>query len=160
MDVQTDETVPNVIVRADIPDTVTYADGSTEVNGVPTSVDSITGGGLALGSLSGGHNVTFVLSVKGSSVLVAGTLESTITTHADGDGTSSVTDSVSITIDNTGSAGGAATTPTGPAEVTTLALLVAALLSLLYVSYTHTGAYRSREVDSITKRRDPLDFQN
>jgi hypothetical protein len=59
-----------------------------------------------------------------------------------------------------GQVGGAGAVPTGPGDVTALALLSAALATLLYVSYTHSRSYRAREARGLGRKRDPLDFQN
>ncbi|HXV26950.1 MAG TPA: hypothetical protein VD862_02935 [Candidatus Paceibacterota bacterium] len=158
--VQAVGSVPNVIVRAVLPDTLSYVPSSTTVDGVPTSVDSVVTGGLGLGSMNARqHTIIFGVNVKNAGQLPSGTLTSVIPAEADGDGVDAAGGSAVVVIDNAGvvirDAGG---TPTGPGESTVLALLAGALLTLLYVSYAHSHAFRSREAESLAKRRDPMDF--
>jgi hypothetical protein len=40
-----------------------------------------------------------------------------------------------------------------------VALLVSAIATLLYVSYTNSSAFRRHELERIGKERDPLDFK-
>lgn len=55
--------------------------------------------------------------------------------------------------------GGIGTVKTGPGDAVVMALLVSGIVTLLYVSYTHTSMFRRREIDSITRKKDPLDFR-
>lgn len=57
----------------------------------------------------------------------------------------------------TGAAGGVST---GPGEATVLALLVSAIVSLAYVSYTHSNTGVEHEVNEISKDQGPLDFRS
>jgi hypothetical protein len=49
---------------------------------------------------------------------------------------------------------------TGPGDAVLAALLVSGIVTLLYVSYTHTSAFRRREVKTITDQHDPMDFRS
>jgi hypothetical protein len=49
---------------------------------------------------------------------------------------------------------------TGPGEATLLALIISALVSLLYVTYTHSPLALRREVEDISKDQGPLDFRS
>jgi hypothetical protein len=49
---------------------------------------------------------------------------------------------------------------TGPGEATVLALIISALVSLLYVSYTHSSLGLRREVEDISKDQGPMDFRS
>ncbi|HXV26945.1 MAG TPA: hypothetical protein VD862_02910 [Candidatus Paceibacterota bacterium] len=73
---------------------------------------------------------------------------------SDGDGSPDFADATD------GRIGGAAATATGPGEVTMVSLLLAALVALLYVSYTHTGTFRRREVHGLKEDQGPMDFRN
>jgi hypothetical protein len=55
-----------------------------------------------------------------------------------------------------GTAGGVAT---GPGEATMLALVLASLTALLYVSYTHTNLFKRREAGELGEGQEPMDFQ-
>lgn len=57
----------------------------------------------------------------------------------------------------TGSAG---QVQTGPGEATLLALIISALVSLLYVTYTHSPLGLRREAEDISKDQGPMDFRS
>jgi hypothetical protein len=57
-------------------------------------------------------------------------------------------------------AGSPGEVPTGPGEATLLALIVSALVSLLYVSYTHSPLYHRREAEKVSEDQGPLDFRS
>lgn len=151
--------VRNAVLRTVLPDTVTYIPGTTAIGGQPTSVDTIAAGGLALGSFAGEADVSFRVRVGESGQLPSGTLTSPIGLSAQGDNVRQVTDTVTLIIDNGPTVAHVSEVPTGPDDVMLLALMAAALLTLLYVSYTYTHLYRSREVGSITRRKNPLNFK-
>lgn len=152
--------VPNTIVRAALPDTVTYVPGTTTIAGQPTAVNAVTEAGLAIGPLNGSERITFNVVAKGAGQLPSGTLTSILVGRANGDGVGEVNDSVTLIIENGSTVPIASRTPTGPGDVALLSFMAAALITLLYVSYTHTHLYRSREVGSITKKRDGMNFRS
>ncbi len=66
-----------------------------------------------------------------------------------------------FTTTTTTSTGGVpGTVQTGPGDAVFAALLMSAIMTLLYVSYTHTSAYKRKEIETITKDRDPMDFRS
>lgn len=152
-------TVPNVLLKASLPDTLSYVAGTTLIDNQPTAVDAIAGDGIGLGTLSGSQQVTFVAAAKGSGQLPSGTLTSVVPLTAAGDGIGAVSATVTVIIDNAPVVTPVSQVPTGPEDVALLSMMAAAFLTLLYVSYTYTHRYRSREAGSIAKRRDPMDFK-
>jgi hypothetical protein len=61
-----------------------------------------------------------------------------------------------------GGTGGATTASgvqTGPGDATLLALIISALVSLLYVSYTHSPLARKHEAEDISRDQGPMDFR-
>lgn len=77
---------------------------------------------------------------------------------SDGDGVADWQDS--DIRNRTGRVLSASEVATGPGEATVLALIISALVSLLYVTYTHSPLALKREVEDISKERDPLDFRS
>jgi hypothetical protein len=49
---------------------------------------------------------------------------------------------------------------TGPGDVTLLALIISSLVSLLYISYTHSARGRRREAEDISRDQGPMDFRS
>jgi uncharacterized repeat protein (TIGR01451 family) len=147
----------NVSVQAGMPSTITYVQGSTSVNGAATSANSITAGGLSIGAMGAGQESVVRwrgrLSATGFPV---GQSQAVVNASAAADGQSARSGQVTILVNRTT---GAATAQTGPGEAVLAALLVSAVVTLLYVSYTHGPAYRRKEVQSLGKERDPLDFR-
>jgi hypothetical protein len=50
--------------------------------------------------------------------------------------------------------------PTGPGEATVLALIISALVSLLYITYTHSPLGIRHEAKAVSKDQPPMDFRN
>jgi hypothetical protein len=71
---------------------------------------------------------------------------------SDGDGIPDILDPAVL-----GSAGGV---QTGPGEATLLAMIISALVSLVYVSYAHSPIGKRREAEAISKDQGPLDFRS
>jgi len=57
-------------------------------------------------------------------------------------------------------AGSASTVQTGPGEATLLALIVSAVVALLYASYTHSPVYKQREAEEVSRDQEPMDFKS
>jgi uncharacterized repeat protein (TIGR01451 family) len=147
----------NVTVQAGMPATITYVSGSTSVNGAATSVESVTAGGLAIGAL--GASQESVVRWRGrlsATAFPVGQTQTAVNATATADGQAARTGQVTVLVNRTTGAG---TPQTGPGEAVLAALLVSAVVTLLYVSYTHGPAYRRREVEGLGKERDPLDFR-
>jgi uncharacterized repeat protein (TIGR01451 family) len=150
----------NVVVRAILPSGLAYLPGSTSINGVATTIDSVTTGGLALGSLVSQQQSLVAFHAKAiASSFVVGTTQVTIPVTVSAINTPSQTVVLPVTVTRT-TAGGVGTVKTGPGDAVLVALMMSAIMTLLYVSYTHTSAYKRREIDAITKGRDPLDFRS
>ncbi|MCC6405432.1 MAG: hypothetical protein IT405_03540 [Candidatus Yanofskybacteria bacterium] len=151
--------VRNAVVRAALPSGLAYVAGSTSVNGTPSSVDSITTGGLEVGALGPGQEAVmrFRASVQSAS-FPAGQSQATISVQATADGIGARTGQLTILVNRaTGQVG---TVQTGPGDAVLAALLVSAIITLLYVSYTHSASFKRREVETITSGRDPMDFRS
>jgi hypothetical protein len=56
-------------------------------------------------------------------------------------------------------AGSPGQVPTGPGETALLALVLSVIVSLLYVSYTHSPVYRRREAEKVSDDQGPMDFR-
>ena len=156
----TQTTLNNVVVRATLPAGLTYVAGSTSVVGIPTAVESITTGGLSLGVLGPQQETTVVFRARvvGSSFVV-GTTQVEIAVSASADGATQQNGVLPVVVTRA-----VATVPgtvkTGPGDAVLAALLMSAIMTLLYVSYTHTSAYKRKEIEAITRNRDPMDFRS
>ncbi len=152
--------VTGVILRDILPQEITMVAGSVRIGG-STADDSLISGGLALGTLAPAQEVVVGFSgkVTQSSALPSGTTTvlNTATVVAAGIPTLSV--QMPIVITN----GGVVVPPveTGPGDATAMALVVSALITLLYVGYTGTATYRRHEAGGLAddSRTEPLDFR-
>ncbi|MCC6934469.1 MAG: hypothetical protein IT406_02115 [Candidatus Yanofskybacteria bacterium] len=151
--------VRNAVVRAVLPAGISYVPGSTSVNGAPSSVDSIAAGGLEVGALGPGQTATvrFRGSVNGASFPV-GQSQVSVNVQATAEGVGAQTGQVAVVVNRAG--GQVGTVQTGPGDAVLAALLVSAIITLLYVSYTRSATFKRREVESITGSRDPMDFRS
>ncbi len=143
-----------------LPPGITYIAGSTTIAGIPTSVDTIAAGGLSLGMLGPSQSTTITLRVNVSAAqFVVGTtqLQSVAKMQTVGDGEANDSLVFSVTKPAPGTTG---VVQTGPGDALLAAFLISSILTLLYVSYTHTSTYKRHEVDAITSDRDPLDFRS
>lgn len=156
----TQATLNNVMVRATLPAGLTYVAGSTSVAGTPTAVESITAGGLSLGALGPQQETTVVFRARvvGSSFVVGTTqVEIAVSTGADN---ATQQNGILPVIVTRAVAGVPGTVKTGPGDAVLAALLMSAIMTLLYVSYTHSSAYKRKEIEAITRDRDPMDFRS
>jgi hypothetical protein len=80
-------------------------------------------------------------------------------TDSDNDGIPDASDPARLT-PGSGQVGNPGSVSTGPGEATILALIVSAIISLLYVSYSHSPLYRRREIQKISEDQDSLDFRS
>lgn len=148
------------MVMVMLPPGITYIVGSTTIAGIPTSVDTITAGGLSLGMLGPSQSTTITLRVNVSATqFVVGTtqLQAVVKMQTVGDGEANDSLVFSVTKPAPGTTGAV---QTGPGDALLAAFLISSILTLLYVSYTHTSTYKRHEVDAITSDRDPLDFRS
>ena len=152
--------VENIVVRSVLPVGLTYVPGSTTIAGTPTAVDAVTSAGIALGALVQQSEVTIVFRVNVvAASFVVGTTQTKIDIIANATDTAQQTASLSVVVTRTAAAIPGAV-QTGPGDAVWVALLISAIMTLLYVSYTHTVGYRRREIDAITHDRDPMDFRS
>lgn len=150
----------NIIVRAELPSGLEYLPGSTSIGGVPTTVDAITTGGIPMGAIGPQQEIAVVFraTVLGAQFAV-GSTQVQIGIIATADGISPNTGALAVIVGRP-AAGQVGGVQTGPGDAVVAALLVSAIMTLLYVSYTHTAAFKRREVESITRDRDPMDFRS
>ncbi|MCC6405431.1 MAG: DUF11 domain-containing protein, partial [Candidatus Yanofskybacteria bacterium] len=152
----------NVLLRDIVPQGMTALAGSVRVNGSPAP-DSLTSGGLSLGTLAVGQEITVLLSarVAVASQLPAGTTTVLNTAQASADSIGTLTAQLPVII--TTPTTPVTQVPTGPGESTLLALIVSAIITLLYVGYTSTDAYRRHEAGALAKGahddKDLFDFR-
>lgn len=150
----------NVVTRASLPPGLVYVSNSTAVNGVPAGVDSVATSGLALGTLGPQQEavVTFRVNVV-TAQFVVGTTQVTISAVADATDSPERSGSLAVVVMRAAS-GRTGTVNTGPGDAVVVALLISSIMTLLYVTYTHTAAFKKREVDTIIHGRDPMDFRS
>jgi uncharacterized repeat protein (TIGR01451 family) len=153
--------IDNVGVNAALPAGLTYVSGSTSINNAPTALDSVTTSGLALGAMGPGQEATvrFRVRVDGAS-FPAGQSQAIVLVQANADGSEAQSASVVIVVNRSVAAGQPGAVNTGPGETTLVALLLSAIMTLLYVSYTHSPAFRRREADRVAGDQGPLDFRS
>ncbi len=151
----------NVLLTVSLSDGLTYVNGSTSIGNAPVTVDSVAGGGLALGALGPGQDavVRFRVRVNGA-VFPAGQSQAILRVQVTTDGVMSSSGSVAVVVNRPIAAGQPGTVNTGPGETTLVALLLSAIMSLLYVSYTHSPAFRRREANKVSADQGPLDFRS
>jgi uncharacterized repeat protein (TIGR01451 family) len=149
----------NLTVRAVLPDGLAYVPGTAAMNGTNVGSDTLAVTGYPIGGIGPGQRtvITFRIVPEASS-FSAGTTSTALVGQVYGGG---VAGSDILDVDVTrATAGIGSQVKTGPGEALLTAFLISAIMTLLYVSYTHTSTYRRREVDVISKQRDPLDFRS
>lgn len=150
----------NAVVRASLPAGLTYVAGSTSISGAPTAVETVTTSGLSLGTLGAQPQSTVVFRARVvASSFVVGTTQVVITVNASADNATGQSTILPVVVTRAAAAVPGAV-QTGPADAVLAALLVSAIMTLLYVSYTHTSAYKRKEIEAITQTRDPMDFRS
>jgi uncharacterized repeat protein (TIGR01451 family) len=141
--------INDVVLRDIMPQGVSFIAGSVRIGGV-TASDAFISSGIPLGTLAPNQEVVIVFSgrVASSVDIPVGTTTVINTSQATGSGIGTITAQLPIIITN-----GAIIppVPTGPGESTVLALIISAIITLLYVGYTSTATYRRHEVGEIVK---------
>jgi uncharacterized repeat protein (TIGR01451 family) len=153
-------TARDVMVRDSLPAGLYYVNGTTTIDGAPAP-DGIVYSGISLGDMPKGTSklVRFRVNVVGPDFFKAGTTLLTNTGFAKGSDVSEINDVAFVTITKT------IIPPivTGPGQTTVLALIISAIVTLLYVGYTGTDAFRRRElandIDVARKEKDAFDFK-
>ncbi len=154
-------TLTNVLLRDILPSEITLVPGSVRI-GTTTASDTLVTTGASLGTLVPGQEVlvTFSGVVAAAGALPAGATTVLNTATLMGTGIGTITAQLPVVITN----GGVAVPPvnTGPAETTMLALIISAVVTLLYVGYTSTDTYRRHEASILAQesRNEPSDFNS
>jgi hypothetical protein len=156
----TEAILNGVTARAGLPSGLVYVAGSSSINNVPTSVDGITSGGLALGALGAQQEiqVRFRARVNGPS-FPAGQSQAAITMNATAVGAPTRTGQITVLV-NRPTSSQPGTVPTGPGDAVFVALLASAIMTLFYVSYTRSSVFRRHEVEHISRDQGPMDFRS
>ncbi len=143
--------ITDAVIRDILPPEVSLLRGSVAVGGISAS-DVITTTGIPLGVLAPGQESVVTLSgvVTGAAMLPSGTTTIINAATITATGVPSLSAQLPIVIVN----GGVVIPPvsTGPGETTVVALIISALVSLLYVGYAHSDMYRRREIKDIAHR--------
>jgi uncharacterized repeat protein (TIGR01451 family) len=166
-----EDEITGIVLTDEVPEGMSYEEGSTKVEGLTISNDSIVDTGLVLGRLDQDDAVTVRWRATADRVgeLPPGPAlqhPTAVVEFDDGDDIEADMDvNVYGTGENlggtdTGGSGGAAVVGTGPGGATLMAMLAAAAAALLYAGYTRSDAYHRREVERMTRERDPLDFRS
>jgi uncharacterized repeat protein (TIGR01451 family) len=153
----------NAVMLTDtLPPGMSYQPGSTRVQNQPIAADTVTTSGLALGVLNPGVSVTVQWSAVAdrTATIVSGPNYATPAARVTASGTSDVSSGMSVTVYGATTASGAGAIPTGPGDALLAALLIAAVLTLLYSGYTRSDAYRRRDAEAVSRDQDPLDFRS
>ncbi len=158
----------NLSVRDEVPFGMSYVAGSLLVEGQSIPYDTITTGGLMLGRLDPADTVTVQWSaIADQTAQISGaSQQSQPRVRASADGVSEVAAEMSVTVFGSGgipigtSSGSPGGLSTGPGDAVTVALVVAALLTLLYSGYTRSMAYRKHEADVVSRGHEPMDFRS
>lgn len=145
--------VNNVVLRDVIPSRVTYINGSTSLNGVAVNDALISSSGLNIGSLDPNQEaiVRFSGRVSPGNQLPLGTSTAINTVRLTADGVPEITAQLPIIIIN--GIAGVTQVQTGPGESLAVALAVALLVTLMYVTYTRTGTFKRRELKATIKEQ-------
>jgi uncharacterized repeat protein (TIGR01451 family) len=152
----------NVMVRDTLPPGVTFIAGTVRVNG-QAAADTLVTTGINIGTLAPGaeSTITFSGRVADATALPTGTSTHINTAYARADGTPEVSAQLPVIVVRAGPP--VTQIPTGPGESTVLALIISAVITLLYVGYTSTDTYRRREAGSLAgqagKDPDLMDFK-
>ncbi len=149
----------NLILRDILPAVITYIPNTTSIDGAAAGEGLITGG-LNIGSLEPGQQKTIRFSgrVAAANALPAGTTSVINTAQLI---EPPLIAQLPITIIN-GIIGGVVIVPTGTEESVFTALLISLVITMMYVAYTRTSLFRTREVKSIMKKdkgEDTFDFK-
>lgn len=143
-------TLTNVMIRDIVPQGITYQGGTARLNGQLLS-DALVGSGVNIGSLAVGQEavITLIGHVASAGNLPAGTTTLINTAQASADSVPTLTAQLPIIITNSNIV--IPPVSTGPGESTILALIVSAIVTLLYVGYTGTDMFRRREAGQLAK---------
>ena len=151
-------TAENVFVQDVVPGGVTYQSGTATLNGQPTS-DTLVSGGVNIGLLVPGQEgvIRFLGRIAAANVLPEGTTTLINIARTWADNIPPLEAQLPIVITNH-----PITVPpvdTGPGETVALAIIISSVVTLLYVGYTSTDAFRRREARDLSSKRASGDFK-
>ncbi len=153
-------------LRDTLPPGMSYMPTTTFVNGVQ-STDGIVTGGLALPSLAPGgeHTVRWWALADRVGELQVGAHSVQAGAFAQAAGGFAGSATIDLIVFGTGTAlggpfGGAGQIPTGPGSATVLALIAAAVGSLLYAAHTRSPGFRRHEIKKLGQDQGPMDFRS
>ena len=159
--------VTGLRVADTLPPGMSYRAGSTTINGQAGAGDTITSGGLMLDTLELGANVNiqWMATADATGQLAAGPQQSQPQVLVTATDTADATADMSVTVYGSGFAGATDSgtvggIETGPGDAVTIALVMAAALTLLYSGYTRSAAYRRHEADVVSNDQGPMDFRS
>jgi hypothetical protein len=148
-------------LRTALPDGLSYVNGTTSLNGATVALDSVSTSGISLGALSPGQEATVRFRLRVSCPpFPVGVSQATVVVTATAQGVPEANDSVRVDVTRQSTVPTQTTTvPTGPGEAVLVAFLMSSIVTLLYVSYTHSSLYRRREAEELSGDQGPLDFK-
>lgn len=140
----------NVTVRDALPPGVSYVTGTARLNNQPMS-DALVLSGANIGTIGVGQEslIAFSGRIAASSALPQGNTTLINTVQASADSVPTLIAQLPIIINNPGIV--IPPVNTGPGESTALALIISAIVTLLYVGYTSTDLYRRREAAGLVR---------
>lgn len=155
---QATASLTNVLVKALLPAGIGYIAGSTTIDGA-AAVDGIVNTGVTLATIAPTqfHRIAFRVRID-SSTFPVGSTQVIVRIDASSAGVTAQSGQLVITVSKSIAQPGVV--KTGPADAVLVAFLVSAIMTLLYVSYTHTSVYRRHELEKFGSERDPLDFRS
>jgi uncharacterized repeat protein (TIGR01451 family) len=138
------------VVRDSLPAGLTYQPGTTTIDNVPTA-DGIMSSGVNLGNLASGRTVIvrFRATVASTAFFNIGTTVLTNVGSVYASNAGQLTDIAQVLVTR-----GTTVTqvPTGPGESAALALIISAIITLLYVGYTSTDSFKIHEAGDLARR--------
>jgi len=149
----------DVLVRDIVPQGISFIPGTVRLNGQAVS-DALVSSGLTVGTLAPGQEavITFSGRVASAADLPAGTTTFVNTVQASAQNVP-LLQAQALVIVAREAAPPVTQVPTGPGESALLALIVSAVITLLYVGYTSTDTFRRREAEHIARGGSgPFDF--
>ena len=153
-----------LVVRDVVPQGITFVPGTVKVNGATVSGgDALVTGGIGLAPLAAGQEVviTFVGTVSPASQFPVGLTTLLNTAYATAGNVPQLIAQLPVIVEVI-----AVVVPpikTGPGESALLALVISAIITLLYIGYTSTETFRRREAKGLVRDskqdRSSFDFR-
>jgi uncharacterized repeat protein (TIGR01451 family) len=165
----------SITVVDTLPGGMSYRPGSTTIDKQSVMADAITTSGVVIDNLDAGSSVTvsWAAVADATQTLSAGPHQFQPRVVARSPGFADISADMSVTVYGGGAAGGTTGTgvtgtgatgaggvSTGPGDAVTIALVMAAGLTLLYSGYTRSASYRRHEVDAVSRDQGPMDFRS